>query len=126
MLFWEARDVLQVHIDGFDEPPAHMPKDALNRVAGLVRATLLFRQRLLRGEIKPDATKEGPHCMDTWRWMFDACRIPGAQGLDWSVSHNSEGASGDSGHVVVLRQGRVWKVDAWKDGRLLSTEELEQ
>ena len=87
---------------------------------------MLFRQRLIRGEVKPDGTKDGPQDMDTWRWMFDACRVPGLQGLDWGVSHAKEGSLGDSGHVVILRRGRAWKLEAWKDGRLLSTAELER
>lgn len=60
------------------------------------------------------------------RWMFDCCRIPGQQGLDWSVTAAKEGDDGSSGHVIVLRKGRVWKLDTWKDGRSLSVAELEQ
>lgn len=57
--------------------------------------------------------------------MFDCCRIPGPE-ADWSVSHAKEGDKGDSGHVVVLRRGRVWKLDPWHDGQLLSLEELKR
>ncbi len=87
---------------------------------------MLFRQQYKTGQVKPEATREGPLCMDTWRWMFDCCRIPGQEGLDWSVSYAKEGDDGRSGHVVVLRKGRVWKIDAWQNGRLLSLAELEK
>ncbi len=60
------------------------------------------------------------------RWMFDCCRIPGQQGLDWSVTSAKEGDDGSSGHVIVFRKGRAWKLDTWKDRRLLSLTELEQ
>ena len=60
------------------------------------------------------------------RWMFDCCCIPGQNELDWSVTYAKEGDRGTSGHVIVLRKGRVWKLDAWQDGRLLSVAELEQ
>ena len=60
------------------------------------------------------------------RWMFDCCRIPGQNELDWSVTYAKAGDRGTSGHVIVLRKGRVWKLDAWQDGRLLSVAELEQ
>jgi hypothetical protein len=60
------------------------------------------------------------------RWMFDACRVPGLDGKDFSVTSAKEGDSGDSGTVVFIRNGKFWKVDATIDGRLLSTSEWEQ
>ena len=87
---------------------------------------MLFRQQFKRGQVKPEATRDGPLCMDTWRWMFDCCRIPGQQGLDWSVTYAKQGDEGSSGHVIVLRKGRVWKLEAWQNGRLLSVDELER
>ncbi|KAG5340287.1 hypothetical protein C0989_002303 [Termitomyces sp. Mn162] len=93
------------------------------RAAGLARAAMIFRQNLKRGLMEPDSTKEGPLCMDTYRWMFDCCRIPGPQGLDWSVSYAKENDTGNSGHIIVFRNNRVWKVEAADGGRILSTAE---
>ena len=59
------------------------------------------------------------------RWMFDCCRVPGA-GLDWSVSHAKAGDRGRSRHVVVLHRGRVWKLEPWQNGKLLSLDELQR
>ena len=59
------------------------------------------------------------------RWMFDCCRIPGPQRLDWSISYAKESDLGDSGHIVVFRNNRVWKVEIAKDGRLLSTHDIQ-
>jgi carnitine O-acetyltransferase len=53
--------------------------------------------------------------------MFDCCRVPGPQGLDWSVSYATPDDTGDSGHVVVLRHGRFWRLDLAPSGALLST-----
>ena len=58
--------------------------------------------------------------------MFDCCRIPGQEGLDWGVSFAKEGDDGTSGHIVVFRRGQVWRVDPWQNGRLLSVAELER
>lgn len=58
--------------------------------------------------------------------MFDCCRVPGPQGLDWSISYAKAGDSGDSGHIVVFRHNRAWKVEATSDGRILSTAEIEK
>jgi carnitine O-acetyltransferase len=110
---------------------------------------MLFRKKLKLGELAPDATKEGPMCMDTWRyvptplksyyhliclvadvlhsWMFDCCRIPGTDGKDFSTSFAKAGDRCDSGHVIVMRNGRVWKVDATAPGGgLLGTDDFEK
>ncbi|KAG6821483.1 hypothetical protein H0H93_010207 [Arthromyces matolae] len=123
------RDSVVVNVSyyyGFDEQPSHLPQTPAARAAGLARATMIFRQNLKKGLLKPDGTKEGPFCMDTYRWMFDCCRVPGPDGLDWSVSYAKEGDSGNSGHIVVFRNNRVWRVEAAVDGRILSTAEFEK
>lgn len=131
-------------IDGFDEQPSHLPQTPAARAASLARAAMIFRQNLKKGLMEADSTKEGPLCMDTYRcalsitcrylrtahtrlrWMFDCCRIPGPQGLDWSISYGKENDLGDSGHLIVFRNNRVWKVDATDGGRILSTAEFER
>ncbi|KAH8832947.1 acyltransferase ChoActase/COT/CPT [Flagelloscypha sp. PMI_526] len=121
------RDSVVINVSyyyGFEAQPSHLGQDAASRAASIARGALLFRQQLKQGKIKPDGTKEGPFCMDTYRWMFDCCRIPGLEGLDWAVSHSKETDDGASGHIIFIRKNRLWKVDASKDGRLLSTSEL--
>jgi carnitine O-acetyltransferase len=58
--------------------------------------------------------------------MFDCSRVPGLDGKDFSITYAVPGDTGDSGSIAVLRKGRVWKIDATVDGRLLSTAELEK
>ncbi|KAJ8521273.1 hypothetical protein ONZ45_g2023 [Pleurotus djamor] len=123
------RDSVVVNVSyyyGFDRQPAHLPQSPAGRAATLARAAMIFRQNLKQGLIKPEATREGALCMDTYRWMFDCCRVPGPQGLDWSVTYAKEGDKGDSGHIVVFRNNRPWKIEATKDGRILSTSEFEE
>jgi carnitine O-acetyltransferase len=57
--------------------------------------------------------------------MFDCARVPGTKGLDWSVSHAKDGDTSGDGHIVVLRNGHFWRLDAAQHGRILSTAELE-
>ncbi|QRV74305.1 carnitine O-acetyltransferase [Ceratobasidium sp. AG-Ba] len=124
------RDSVVVNVSyyyGFTPHPSHLPQTPVHRAAALTRSAMLFRQKFKRGELAPDASKEGPFCMDTWRWMFDCCRVPGADGKDFSVSFAKAGDTGDSGHVVVIRNGRFWKVDAAAPGGgLLGTDDLEK
>ena len=129
-------------IDGFDEQPASLPQTPAARAAGLARGALIFREKLQSGQVKPDATKEGDFCMDTYRyveafpkmsfgreplyrWMFDCCRIPGLQGLDWSVSHAGTNVD-EVGHIIVVRRNRFWMIKGIVDGRILSMTELEK
>ncbi|KAF8967724.1 carnitine acetyl transferase [Flammula alnicola] len=122
------RDSVVVNVSyyyGFDNQPSHLPQSPAARAAGITRAAMIFRQKLKQGLVKPESTKEGPICMDTYRWMFDCCRVPG-EGLDWSVSYAKAGDLGDSGHIIVIRKNRVWKVDVTHNGRILSTQEIEK
>ncbi|RXW23999.1 hypothetical protein EST38_g1878 [Candolleomyces aberdarensis] len=118
------RDSVVVNVSyyyGFDVPTPGKYASPAERAAGIARAAMIFRQKLKQGLIKPEGPKEGPMCMDTYRWMFDCCRVPGPEGLDWSVSYAKPGELGDSGHIIVIRKNRVWKIDACKDGKILST-----
>ncbi|KAN0097062.1 Acyltransferase ChoActase/COT/CPT [Tylopilus felleus] len=98
---------------GFEPQPAHLPQTPTARAAGLTYATLLFRQRLRSGKLSPETLKGVELCMDSYRFMFDSCRIPGAQGIDWLVSYaGSPNPDDDLGHVIVIRKNRFWKVKA--------------
>ncbi|KIY51868.1 acyltransferase ChoActase/COT/CPT [Fistulina hepatica ATCC 64428] len=93
--------------------------------AALARSVMLFRRSLKRGELAPETLKTGPICVDTYRWMFDCCRVPGTEGLDWGVSHANRD-QGDDGHIIVIRRNRVWKVPAAHNGHILSTSDFER
>ncbi|KZT43438.1 carnitine acetyl transferase [Sistotremastrum suecicum HHB10207 ss-3] len=123
------RDSVVVNVSyyyGFTPHPEHLPQGQVNRAAALTRSALLFRQNYKQGLMEPDMVKEGPLCMDTWRWMFDCCRVPGLDSKDFSVSYASEDPQGTGGSVIVLRKGRIWKINAGTNGSLLSTAQLKQ
>jgi hypothetical protein len=54
-------------LDGFDHGPKHLSQSPASRAAGIARATMIFRQQLKQGLIKPDTIKGTPLCMDTYR-----------------------------------------------------------
>ncbi|KAG8866052.1 Carnitine O-acetyltransferase mitochondrial, partial [Serendipita sp. 405] len=143
------RDSVVINVSyyyGFDLPPsaqtplAQSASDStiptsfsLQRGASTIRSALLFRHRLLNGLVPPDAVKQGPLCMDSWRWMFDSCRIP-HKPADYALSFTPAEKSkevGIDGHFIVLRKNKVWKIpNTVKDSssgesRLLSTTEIE-
>jgi carnitine O-acetyltransferase len=57
--------------------------------------------------------------------MFDCERIPFIP-EDFSVTYAKPGDTGDSGHIIVFRKNRPWKIEPFQNGRLLSTDELEK
>jgi carnitine O-acetyltransferase len=57
--------------------------------------------------------------------MFDCCRIPGLQGLDWSTSYAGFKAD-ELGHITIVRRNRFWKLQGIVNGRILSMTELEK
>ncbi|KAF9453573.1 carnitine acetyl transferase [Macrolepiota fuliginosa MF-IS2] len=123
------RDSVIINISyyyGFDSQPVHLPQSPAGRAATIARGAMLFRQQVKQGLVTPEATKEGPICMDTYRWMFDCCRVPGIEGLDWGVSHAKKGETGNTGHIIVMRKNRFWKVHATHKGRILGTNEFEK
>lgn len=57
--------------------------------------------------------------------MFDCCRVPGTQGVDWSVSYAaSPNPHDDLGHVIVMRKNRFWKIKAELDGKVAGMGDL--
>ncbi|KAF8493204.1 acyltransferase ChoActase/COT/CPT [Russula emetica] len=126
------RDSVMINVSyyyGFADPPNAQgmmgPRATRYRAASLTRAAMLYRRALKRGEVPAEGAKDAPLCMDTYRWMFDCARVPGTEGLDWSVSHAKVGDTSGDGYVVVLRNGNFWRLDAAQDGHILSTAELE-
>ena len=57
--------------------------------------------------------------------MFDCCRVPGTQGLDWSVSYaDTPNPDDDLGHVIVIRKNRFWKIKAQVGGEVVGMGDL--
>ncbi|KIJ20944.1 hypothetical protein PAXINDRAFT_174316 [Paxillus involutus ATCC 200175] len=128
LAYLSYRDSVVVNVSyyyGFKPQPAHLPHTLAARAAAITRGAMLFRQKLRSGQIPPDRIKNTPLCMDTYRWMFDCCRVPGPQGVDWSVSYSaSPNPETDIGHIIVVRKNRLWKVRAEVDGRVVGMGDL--
>ncbi|KAG8985626.1 Carnitine O-acetyltransferase mitochondrial, partial [Tulasnella sp. 427] len=131
--FWDNsaylkyRDSVMINVSYYFcfEQANHLPHTPVSRAAYLIRAALLERRAFKQGSMLPEMNRKDAMCMDTWRWMFDCCRIPGLEGADWSVTGAKSTDTGDEGHIIVLRRNRPWKLEVSKDGRLLSVGELE-
>ncbi|XP_044872493.1 carnitine O-palmitoyltransferase 1, liver isoform-like [Mauremys mutica] len=90
------------------------------RAGNVIHATLLYRKKLDRQEIKPLMIQNTiPMCSSQYERMFNTSRIPGIE-TD-TIQHMK-----DSRHIVVYHKGCYFKVWLYHDGRLLKLREIEQ
>lgn len=64
--------------------------------------------------------KNDPLCMDSYKWMFNACRMP-AKPSDYEMAFDPA----TNNHIVAVRHNQYYVVETQHDGRQLSTAELE-
>jgi carnitine O-acetyltransferase len=65
--------------------------------------------------------------MDSWRWMFDCCRVPSSSPADYGVSYTSSNHT-EGVNVVVVHKNRFWSIDVQDKatGSILPPESLEK
>lgn len=95
-------------------------RDPARRAAALATAALAFKRQVDAGTLEPEYMKKLPLCMDSYKWMFNACRVP-ARPADYPVKYDARAHS----YLVVARRNRFFKVAHEADGRPLNTAELE-
>ncbi|KAH8927422.1 acyltransferase ChoActase/COT/CPT, partial [Atractiella rhizophila] len=88
--------------------PNTSPNSGSYHASSLVLLAFEFRSDILNGTLKPDVAGGAPLCMESYKWAYGGCRIPGRE-ADWgTVSHPAEG---EDPHFVVARRGWYWKVE---------------
>ncbi|KIP10211.1 hypothetical protein PHLGIDRAFT_66094 [Phlebiopsis gigantea 11061_1 CR5-6] len=116
------RDPVVVYVSYFyvHKDDARRPGQA-RRAAELLKATLSFRSIVESKELEPEKVRGMPLAMDSYKWLFHACRYPvkpsdTARKFD-PAKHN---------HVVFVRKNKFFQVPlATQDGRELTAAELE-
>ncbi len=89
--------------------------------AALVHHAVAFRRELLAGSLAPDMVGNKPQCMAQYAYLFNSCRVPGAE-KDHYVTYEPLANT----HIVVLCRGHVYSLDVIaKDGTPLNIEALE-
>ena len=91
------------------------------RAAALTSAVLEFKKQVDTGSLEPEYMKKLPISMESYQWMFNACRIP-AKPADHPVKFSHE----DNKHFVVIRKNQFFKVQHEANGVQLNTTELEK
>ena len=95
-------------------------RDPAKRAAALTTAVLDFKTQLDNGTLEPEYMKRLPVSMESYQWMFNACRIP-AKPSDHPIKY----PAAENEHIVVVRKNQFFKVPHSVNGQQLNTTELE-
>ncbi|KAI1779601.1 carnitine O-acetyltransferase [Hypoxylon cercidicola] len=95
-------------------------RNPAKRAAALTTAALEFKKQVDSGELEPEYMKKLPICMDSYKWMFNASRVP-AKPADYPVKYDPK----DHKHIIAIRKNQFFKVAHEVDGKQLNTSELE-
>ena len=96
-------------------------RNPAKRAAALTSAVLEFKNQVDAGTLEPEYMRKLPISMESYQWMFNACRIP-AQPKDYPVKYDHN----EHKHIVVVRKNQFFKVMHEVNGEQLNTSELEQ
>lgn len=122
--YMSYRDSVVVNVSYFyGFAPSKQKLNLSQYAARVAHYALQFRKLLYDGQLEPDAIGKGksPICMNSYRFLFDACRIP-AKPADYVTVQKQ-----DIGHVAVVHRGNWWSIPSTsRDGTPLSVAELEQ
>lgn len=96
-------------------------RDPAKRAAAITTAALEFKKQVDQGQLEPEYMKKLPISMESYQWMFNACRVP-ARPADYPVKYSHE----ENKYLIVVRKNQFFKVLHEVDGQQLNTSELEQ
>ena len=95
-------------------------RNPAKRAAALVSAVLEFRKQVDAGTLEPEYMKKLPISMESYQWMFNACRIPG-KSVDFPSKYGAENE-----YILVVRKNQFFKVPYAINGQQLNAAELER
>ncbi|OTA81133.1 hypothetical protein M434DRAFT_401479 [Hypoxylon sp. CO27-5] len=95
-------------------------RNPAKRAAAITTAALEFKKQVDTGSLEPEYMKKLPICMDSYKWMFNASRVP-AKPADYPVKYDPN----EHKHIIVIRKNQFFKVPHEIDGKQLNTTELE-
>ncbi|KAG0655375.1 Carnitine O-acetyltransferase mitochondrial [Rhodotorula mucilaginosa] len=96
--------------------------------ASIASTALEFRQLVTQGLLEPElvgrSPEDGELCMESYKWAFNACRVP-ASPSDYAVKTREDDPAAQC--FVVVKQNRFYRIPfADEQGRHYSTEALRQ
>ena len=95
-------------------------RDPATRAAAITTAALEFKKEVDGKALEPEYMRKLPMAMSSYKWMFNACRIP-EKPADRPAKYTAE----EHKYIVVVRKGAFYKVPTEVGGRQLTTKEFE-
>ena len=95
-------------------------RNPAKRAAALTAAVLEFKKQVDGGTLEPEYMRRLPISMESYQWMFNACRKP-AKPADYPVKYDPK----ENNHFAVVRKNQFFKVVHEVGGKQLNTSELE-
>lgn len=96
-------------------------RNPARRAAAITAAALAFRDQLVAGTLEPEYVRRAPLCMDSYRYMFNCCRIPALP-----ADHPQQYDYHRHQHIAVVRKNQFFAVPHLVDGVPLTAAELER
>ena len=96
-------------------------RNPAKRAAALATAVLEFRKQVDEGTLEPEYMKRLPISMESYQWMFNACRIPG-KSVDFPVKYNWQ----ENSYILVIRKNQFFRLPYSLGGQQLNASELEK
>lgn len=96
-------------------------RNPAKRAAALASAVLHFKKDVDHGTLEPEYMRKLPISMESYQWMFNACRIP-AQPMDHPVKYGHN----EHKYIIVVRKNQFFKVMHEINGQPLNAAELEK
>lgn len=95
-------------------------RNPAKRAASLTSAILEFKKQVDSGTLEPEYMKRLPISMESYQWMFNACRIP-SKPADHPVKYNPD----EHKYIIAVRKNQFFKIMHEVGGQQLNTSELE-
>ncbi|ODV84086.1 hypothetical protein CANARDRAFT_29532 [[Candida] arabinofermentans NRRL YB-2248] len=83
----------------------HIGKDQLLKASCITYQTLKFMESIENESLSPELIKGSPFCMESFKWMFNNCRIPGEKS-----DTNSKFTPSENRFMIVISNDRFYKL----------------
>lgn len=96
-------------------------RNPAQRAAAITSAVLEFKTQVDNRSLEPEYMRRLPISMESYQWMFNACRVPGEK-VDYPIKYSHK----DHNYIIVIRKNQFFKVMHELDGQQLNAAELEK
>ena len=105
----------------FKNEHANAMASPTRRAARFVHHSLGFRDLVVSGRLEPDMRKKVPMSNSQWKYLFNACRMPGKK-MDYVRTYAPDVFT----HIVVACKNRFFAVDVMPQGKAMGIDAIEQ